>query len=61
MILRLLVDFYAWVWGVEAWRPSAREDYGIVIMGAALIDPIAVVAICFGVYQIVKKIRGGAR
>lgn len=61
MILRLLVDFYAWVWGVQAWRPSAHDDYGIVIMGVVFIDPAAVLSICFVIHHIVKKINGGAK
>lgn len=61
MILRLLVDFYAWVWNFDAWRPSTHGDYGIIVLVTMFLDPIAVVAICFGVCQIIKKIKGGAK
>lgn len=61
MILRLLTFVYAWVWGVEPWKPVTHDDWLPVIMSVPLIDAPAIIGIGVLVYCIIEKIKEGKK
>jgi hypothetical protein len=61
MILKLLIDFYRWLWGMEPWVVQvADDDIDMVIAFGAMIDIctiVGIVGLAITVYNNRKKKR----
>lgn len=61
MILKLLIDFYRWAWGMKPWVvQTADNEIGLLIMFGAIIDICAIVGI-IGLAVTAYNNRKGAR
>lgn len=58
MMVKLITVVYAWVWNVQPWQPTCKDDWGLIIGVSSLLDPIAVAGLTFAVIGIINHIRG---
>ena len=61
MILRLLILVYAWMWGVEPWKPMTYDDWFPVAMSVIVLDVPAMIGIAVLVYCIIEQIKEGKK
>lgn len=59
MMVKLITVAYAWIWNVQPWQPSCREDWGMIIVISSVLDPAAIAGLAFAVTGIITHMRKG--
>lgn len=59
MILKLIINFSRWIWGLPRWQLTEplEEAYGLLIMFGACIDIAALIAIVFLTIGLVNNLK----